>query len=65
MDNMASQKRVDQSLGDVVDGDSGLLRDAAQVDDALVGHEAAVADVEDGKVITDALCDVVGRRDGH
>ena len=53
---------VDEPLGDVVDGDAGVLGEAAQVEDALVGDQPAVAAVEHREVLAEPGRDVVGRR---
>ena len=53
---------VDQPLGDVVDGHAGLLGQPAQVEDALVRDQAAVAAVEHREVLLEPVGDVVGRQ---
>ena len=55
---------VGQPLCDVVDGDAGVLRDRAQIQDALVGHHPVLAGVEHRvDLIVEAAGDVVGERD--
>ena len=55
---------IDQSLGDVVNGDACCPRDTAQVDDAFVRDPAAGARVQDGEVLVEPRCYVVRRDDG-
>ncbi len=54
---------VDQPLGDIVDGDSALLGDLAQVEDALVRHQPGIAGVEHREVGVQPVGDVVRGQD--
>ena len=51
---------VDESFGDVLDGDPGLLGDRPQIEQALVGNEALLTGVEQGECLPDPGSDVVG-----
>ena len=63
----AHRRRVEtvvrQPFCHVVDGDAGGLGDAAQIEDALVGHHAVLAGVQHRVVLVEAAGDVVGRCD--
>ena len=51
---------VHEALSDVVVGDSGLRGDRANIDDRFVSDQPVVAGVEDGVVLAQSRCDVVG-----
>ena len=54
---------VDQTLGDVVDGDAGSGFQRAQIDDALMGDHAVATGIKHRVVIFEARGDVVGGED--
>lgn len=56
---------VSETLCHIVHSDTGVLGDRTQVENAFVGHHSTLARVEDGKVLVEAACDVVGRGDGR
>src|SRR6202051_4493084 len=58
------EARVDEALGEVVDGDAGGVLEGAGVEDALVGDATVVVLVEHGEVRGEGLRDVVGVEDG-
>ncbi len=57
------EAEVDQALGHVVDADAAAVLEWAQVEDALVGHQAVAAGVEHRVVLFQATGDVVGIQD--
>ena len=58
------EAEVDEPLGDVVDGHAGRRRQGAQVEDALVGDQAALAGVQDWEVRGQPSCQVVRAEHG-
>ena len=58
------EAEVDQALGHVVHGHAAAVLERAQVEDALVGHQAAGAAVEHRIVLFQPAGDVVGAEDG-
>ncbi len=56
---------VDESLGHILHGHPGPLRQRAQIEDALVRHQPVTPGVENGKAGRQAVSDVVGIEDRH
>ena len=53
---------VDEALGHIIHSDTGRLSERSNIEHCLVGHQAVVPRVENGVVVAEPCCHVVGSK---